>query len=219
MSEILSLFTTNVGSHMWKMDHEHSDIDLTTVHIMQSYEFLLGKTMKGRQTFNKITDTDTTFYELGHFINNLKKGNVNFLWAVMSPIIVSDNSVCLKELRQIVATTLSKHTYYSINGLAKHNVYHFIKDVEVKDRKYYKKLNLIGRTLQFGINLLRWNKCMFEKVNIKDKYELYELQNQLNIAFENSKLPNVVNEAPFDSFLIKQRLRQLRKDGFMEAEK
>ena len=205
------LFTTVVGSHMWKMEHMYSDLDLATVYMVNSRDSLLGKNIRGEQTFDDETNTDTTFYELGHFIHHLLKGNVNFLWAVMSPIIKADNRSSLKDLRGLVAANLSKASFYSINGLAKHNIYHFIKEKE-HDGLWMKKLNVIGRTLKFGINLLIWGKCLFQKTNIKTEEELWELKAQLNEAFKNSMLPEKPDPKPFEDYLIKHRIKQMRRD-------
>ena len=112
----LILFSTNVGSHLWKMNHAKSDIDIASVYTMNSRDWLLGKRPKGKQVFDN--NLDTTYYELEHMITHLLKGNCNYIWAVMSPIVISKYRNALVELRQIVATTISKKCYHSINGLA-----------------------------------------------------------------------------------------------------
>jgi hypothetical protein len=132
----------------------------------------------------------------------------------MSPIIISKYRNALIELRQIVATNLAKNCYNSINGLVKHNIYHYIE--KYKDEGghdlHAKKLNVIGRTLKFGINILTWGKCMFEKVDIKDVEELYVLREALNKAYMYSALPDKPNPKPFEDYLIKWRLRKMKLD-------
>ena len=95
-------------------------------------------------------------------IFHLLKGNVNYLWCVMSPIIVSSHRSSLKELRQIVVKNLVKNCYNSIRGMAKHNIYHFIEKGDMDSLLFKKKLNVIGRTLNFGINLLTFHKASGE---------------------------------------------------------
>jgi len=248
MSEKFRLFTTVIGSHIWQMNRPDSDLDLVVVYMMDSKDVLLNKYIKGKQTQKE--NIDTVYYEISHVINNLLKGNCNYLWAVMSPIVKYEYKSAFRELREIVSTNLAKNAFYSINGLSTHNIYHFIegtkreeieleddyslgyiskKEYKIKKKKwtsksreidpksniYKKKLNVIGRTLQFGINLLVWGKCMFEKVDIKKPEELWELKNQLNGAYKNSHLPEKPDPGPFEKYLIKWRLHKLQKDGLI----
>ena len=218
-----SLFTTIVGSHMWGMERPDSDIDYAIVYLLNSRDVLLGKHIKGKQT--KDNEVDTVYYELGHFVSNLLKGNCNFLWAVMSPIIDAQYKNALQELREITSTNLAKNSFHSINGLAKHNIYHFItgekhekapeKEIDRESALYKKKLNVIGRTLKFGINLLTWGKCMFQKVDIKAEEELWDLKTKLNEAYRSSMLPEKPNKEPFEKYVIKWRLYKMKKEGLI----
>jgi len=209
----LELFKTNIGSHMWKMNHPKSDIDVAAVYLMDSRDFLLGKRIKGKQIQHE--EYDYTFYELSMVIEHLIKGNVNYLWAVMSPIILSKYKSALQELRQIVSTNISKNCYNSISGLAKHNIYHFIEKGDRESAKYKKKLNVIGRTLKFGINALTWGKFLFDKVDIQSEDELWELKNKLDAAYKHSTLPEKPNPEPFEKYLIKWRLHKMKIDGLI----
>lgn len=213
LNNVTELFSTNVGSHMWKMNHENSDIDVCTVYLQDSKEFILGNRPKGKQT--QEGDYDYTYYELGLFIKNLIKGNVNYLWGIMSPIVIGKYKSAFEELRQIVSTNLAKNCYHSVNGLAKHNIYHFINGGDKYSAKYKKKLNVIGRTLKFGINILTWGKCMFEKVNIENDEELYVLKESLNKAYMYSSLPETPNPEPFEKYLIKWRIHKMKLDGLI----
>ncbi|TFF90328.1 MAG: hypothetical protein EU548_03570 [Promethearchaeota archaeon] len=208
------LFCTNVGSHIWKMNHKNSDIDLVSVYMMDSKNFLLGKQVRGKQ--KKDGDIDLVIYEIGHVIHHLLKGNCNFLWCVMSPIVVRKYRNALNELREVVANNLAKNCYNSINGLAKHNIYHYIEKGDRQSLLHKKKLNVIGRTLKFGINLLTWGKCMFQKVDIENEEELYLLKEQLNKAYMYSTLPEKPNKEPFEKYLIRWRLKKMREDEMIE---
>lgn len=239
MKEMFELFTTVIGSHMWNMQHPDSDIDYATIYMADSRDILLSKNIKGKQVQDDFVDR--TYYELGHFISNLLKGNVNFIWAVMSPLIEKEYKTSLRELREITSRNLAKNCFYSINGLAKHNIYHFItgtksttidvgyitekkmaknwtsksREIDRESALYKKKLNVIGRTLKFGINLLTWGKCMFQKVDIKTEEELWELKTKLNEAFKNSMLPEKPDKEPFEKYLIKYRLHKMKKEGLI----
>ena len=210
----LELFRTNVGSHMWKMNRPDSDVDMCVVYMMNSKDNLLGKHIRGKQT--QEGEIDTVYYELGHMINHLIKGNVNFIWAVMSPIKIQEYKSSLRELREIVMTNLSKNCFNSINGLTKHNIHHFIDKGDRYSKLYQKKLNVIGRTLKFGINLLTWERCLFDKSDIKTDDELWDLKNKLNEAYKNSSLPEKTEREPFEKYLIKWRLHKMKEDGIIQ---
>jgi len=219
----LKLFTTIVGSHMWGMERSDSDIDYATIYVANSKDILLNKQIRGKQIQND--KVDETYYELGHFISNLLKGNVNFLWAVMSPLVENEYKTSLRELREITSINIAKNCFYSINGLAKHNIYHFItgtkkwtsknREIDRESLLYKKKLNVIGRTLKFGINLLTWEKCLFEKVNIETEDELWELKNQLTEAYKNSMLKEEPDKKSFETYVIKWRLHKMKKEGLI----
>ena len=212
--EFLKLFSTQIGSTIWKMTHEGSDIDIGKIDIMDSRSFLLGIRVKGKHKKKDENNLDIQTQEIGHLIDYLIKGNVNAIWVVMSPIIVSQYKSALDELREIVATNYSKETYRSINGLAKHNMYHFIDNGDPESLEYKKKLGIIGRTLLFGINLLLWEKAMFKSVNIKKSSDIDDLLDRLNKALEASTLPEKPNPKPFQDYLIKYRLLKIKLDGF-----
>jgi predicted nucleotidyltransferase len=210
------LFRTNIGSHIWKMNHEGSDIDVAVVYLMSSRELLLGKTVKGKQTVSM--EFDYTYNELGNVIGHLLKGNCNYLWMVMAPLIISEYRSALSELKQIVVTNLAKNCYHSINGLSTHNLKHFIEQGDKKSPMYKKKLNIIGRTLKFGINLLTWNKFIFEPYNYdgpKPEYELWHLKSKLQDAYKDSNLPEKPNTEPFEEYSLKWRIYKLKKDGYI----
>lgn len=209
----LELFRTNVGSHMWKMNHKYSDIDVAVVYIQDSRDFLLGNRPKGKQV--QTGDYDYTYYELSHVIHQLLKGNVNYLWAVMSPINISKYKSAFAELRQIVSENIAKNCYYSIRGLARSNIKKFVAKSDRNARKFKKKLNVIGRTVKFGINILVHHTFIFDKTDIKNESELYDLEFELDKAWQHSTLPEKPDPKPFEDYLIKWRLHKLRLDGLI----
>lgn len=216
--KFLELFSTQIGSQMWKMNHKNSDIDIGRIDIMDSQSFLLGIKVKGKHKKKNEFNQDVAIQEIGHLIQLLIKGNVNAIWWVMSPLIISQYRYSLNELRQIVAANYSKETYNSVRGLAKHNVYHFIEHGDNESLKYKKKLGIIGRTLMFGINLLIWEKAIFNPVTIKNVEEIDNLLERLNRALEQSKLPEKCNPEPFQNYLIKYRLLKLKLDKLIKNE-
>jgi hypothetical protein len=89
------LSVTNVGSHMWKMNHENSDTDLFQIYVTDTKELLRGNfdyvhssssSNNGKQGKEKV---EIVRHELQKVIVELIDGNVNFLWGVMSPIVLN----------------------------------------------------------------------------------------------------------------------------------
>jgi len=214
--EELLFFKSCLGSHIWGMNHRYSDIDVGLVYLMNSRDVLLGKRVKPKHQLKGYHDY--VCYELGHVISHLLKGNVNFLWLVFSPIIMYEYKCCLTELKKIVLENLSKNFYHSINGLANHNLHHLIeginrKEIEPYSLKFKKKLNIIGRTLIFGINLFLHERCIFEKVDINSEEEIHKMWSFFQELHEKSKLPPAPNPKPFEDYLIKWRLQKMELDG------
>lgn len=201
------LFSTVVGSHMWRMNHEKSDIDVATLYCMNPKGFLRDRTAKNYQT--KSDDLDEAVYEVSNAIVQLKKMNVNYIWLVTSPIVVAEKSHWLQRLRQIVIENPSKQIYYSVRGLARNNIKDHIEKGDPRSDKYKKKLNTIGRTLKFGIHYLIYNKFVYEKVDIKSADELDELVLKLNRVYAESSLPVHPDPEPFDQYL-----QDVRSDSF-----
>lgn len=203
----MELFKSIVGSHMWGMNRPDSDIDYNTVWLAPSVDILLGKQIKGK--FVQENKIDTTYYELGDVVNQLIKGNVNYIWMVASPVVEFEHDSSKRALYQIFVENMSKAPYHSIMGMSKHNLYHFIERGDRESALYKKKLNVIGRTLQFGINMLLYEKILFEKTQIKTREELDLLVIRLNEAYKGSILPENPNPEPFHKYLLKWRMYDL----------
>ncbi len=206
------LFKVVVGSHMWKMERPDSDIDYNIIYLAPTTDILVGKTIRGK--FVQEGKTDTTYYELGEVVQQLIKGNVNYIWMVSSPIVEFEHAAAKRKLYQIFTENLSCASYHSIMGMAKHNLYHFIELGDRDSDIYKKKLNVIGRTLQFGINLLLYGKVLFEKTAITKREELDTLVIRLNEAYTSSPLPEKTNEEPFLEYLLEYRLGDLEEESF-----
>jgi len=236
--ENLNLWTVNVGSHMWKMETEESDRDLTSAFLMSGDKFLIGTNSNCHFTQDKEKKIDHQRYEIGKVIQQIKKMNVNYVWTIMSPIILCQHRNWLQQLRQLVMENPSKQIYYSIQGMARNNIKRFlteevdkyvefdpqysgynevltIKKPKLSPKKYNKKVNTIGRTIQFGINYLLYGKFIYEKTNIKTKNELDELMIRLQQAFDQSSYPKHPNHKPFDNYLKKIRLYSLKLSKYI----
>jgi len=211
------MFTTVTGSHMWNMNRPDSDKDISTVYIVNSEEFIRHGIPK-RGKFKQSNVVDNQIYEIGNVINLLIKDcNVNMVWAVMSPLIENEHNNCLKQLRQILMENMSKKIYYSIEGMTRNNIRDFIMKGDHQSDLYKKKLNVIGRGIQFGINMLIYKKAIFQPIHITHSSQLNDLMLQLMEAFEKTTLPLEIDPKPFEDYLYKWRVKKMEIDEIIKV--
>jgi len=233
--EQIVLFRTIVGSHMWGHHHSESDTDMFECYVVDTRSILLGN------RYNKCKRTEgdnveTTSCEIGHVIEELLKGNINFLWGVMSPkfdFVTRNINPNVWDLRETVRENLSKNCVHSIRGFVIHNLKHWfgieldaVHSVEQfnkgyvivkkklpklipEDKKYWKILNTCARTLDFGIKLLRDGILDFD--NPRGAYSVGDiiiLLGELEKAYNESPLPDKPDSEPFEKFLLTIRRRE-----------
>lgn len=228
------LFRTIVGSHMWGQEHEGSDKDTFECYIFDSRSFLLGNRHDGgHKSKNEEKNEEKDSFEIGHVIRMLLKGNINFLWGVMSPKIdlcVTNIDPTMWGLRRITEQNLSKATMYSVKGFAIHNLKHwyglilnkkpcelcdgvhfYIKESKPprllpEDKKYWKILNTCARTLDFGIKLLKDGVLDFENPRTAmSPNDVILMLTELEQAYKKSTLPDKPNPEPFEEYLLDTR--------------
>ena len=209
------LFITEVGSRMWGMNKPDSDYDLFHVFQQPSSEYLrtstFEKTRTAKSHFENEREIDAQYMEIGHLVNLLKKGNVNAIWNVCSPI-VHMNSEWLEKLQNITVNNLSKSSYASINGMAHSQLNDAIKRASVKDPMKSKATTM--RTLQFGVTMLMNHKIEFKPPEDEVTNEnIGKWFRYLDVAKEKSTLPYEVDIKPFEDFLYDIRLSEIF-DGF-----
>jgi len=205
-----TLFITNVGSHLWKMNRPDSDVDLYKVYIAPSENFLLGKMHMGGHE-GKSGNTETVSFEVGHVIKQLKGGNLNHLLGVMSNIILETSSEHA-ELQKILSENIGKNCYHSIHGMSWHNYKRYFEDspkTRLDELEYKKKLGQIGRVIKFGINLLRGGGFMFESYQPKSWWDIRKMLEELDESYKTSLLPEQSDGEVFDDFLLRLRLKHL----------
>jgi len=210
------LWWTNVGSHMWGMNHAGSDVDVYEVVQVPTRDILIGK---AKTSFANRVETADNFtsgdggtvkldiqtHEIGNVVHQILEGNVNALWGVFSPIVLSvmDDGV-LEGFRRAARMNLSKRTYKSLQGLAYHNL---SKYVETGKDLSAKRLNIMARTIQMGITLLTYGVIKFEKTAVTTPEEVRGLILQMKMAYELSPLP----ETPEKPWILEEWLLTLRK--------
>lgn len=199
------LFETVVGSHVWQMNTLESDTDLFRCYIADTRDILLGN--KPKNYFNRDDKgIDVQVGEIGSVINGLIKNNLNYLIAVHSPIVKSDSGV-LASLKNLSIMNLSKQAYNSVHGLAIQN---YKKYVESGVDPSAKRLNIIARTLQFGITLLREGRIEFKPSSGNTQETIKSLMGELERAKDESKLSNKPEHTKeLEDFLIQLRIKNL----------
>src|SRR5574341_1477687 len=164
-----TLWISNVGSHAWLMNRPDSDIDIFTAFIVPSRDILSGRNHGGGSHCSGSSgagDVDKVSHEIGKIVDELIKGNINFLVGTLSPILISQHKDCLRSLKNIlIEHGQTKACIHSIRGLAVHNYRKFITGSDTaRDYPLTKKCNTINRVLLFGINLLNGNGYEFKPV-------------------------------------------------------
>jgi len=201
------LFVTKVGSHVWRMDTEKSDTDLFQVYVTPTKDILRGKA-NTKSKFIHGHDADLAVHEVGTVIEQLLKGNLNFIIGVMSPLIV-ETSKEHQELREIVSRNLAKNCYHSIRGMAIHN---YKKYIETGRDVSENRCNKIIRVLRFGTTLLEDGEIVFEPSSTGTPNAILGWLNALDGAYNSSSLPEKPNEEEYREWLLKVRLKYLGGD-------
>ena len=197
---------TTVGSHIWKMNHKDSDIDIFQIYVEPTKNILNG-TAKKKSYFKQIDNTDYAIHEAEKVVNMLLTGNINFIVGVLSP---EPNKVTpeLLELKEITHNNLAKNCFHSINGMAIHNQMKY----EEKGRMTKKKWNQLIRALDFGIRILSGDGVQFKPV--KNGHSLLFDAKLLTLltSYNLSRLPEKPDEKPFRKWLYDLRIKEMNGD-------
>ncbi|MHA1731172.1 MAG: DNA polymerase beta superfamily protein [Promethearchaeota archaeon] len=209
------LWQTIVGSHIWGQERPDSDLDLYTVYLAPTRDILLGHNTKRysggkhlKRTGEDGKEVDEVQFELGHVVKLLLKGNVNHLLGVLSPRVTRDGPL-LGCLREVTLANLARNCYHSIHGMAVKNI-HVWHRKGLKFNNPSKKLNTIGRTLQFGIKVLQGEKRdLFDVERVETMKGVEELMSRLDRALEESELPGEPDPEPFEEILLRARVQDM----------
>ena len=200
------LWSTVVGSHMWKMATPQSDMDIFVCEIASSKDILIGKTFKPVETHLPKDKIDMSSFEIGHVINMLIKGNINFVWGLTSPEITT-TSKAHEELMDIYTQQMAKNIYHSTNGLFVHNYRDYVEKTKTPKQK---RIWMMYRTLQFTTRLLDTGVFDYSPTTKEVTVEmLKEAHEDLHNAYAASDLPEVPDPAPFMEFLYELRILDL----------
>jgi predicted nucleotidyltransferase len=205
-----TLFINCVGSHMWGMQSEESDLDLVMIYIAPTRAILrserISPTVRQKITARGGEIYDTLGWEIGHLINQLIKGNVNAIWYVTSPLIIKP-SIIQEELSALVRANLCRQTYHSIKGMAESQI-----KSEEKPGIAGKGYKTALRTINFGLRLLLEGRICFAPVlHTPGVEEVMEKMDQLQEAYEATRLPDLPDENAFREFLLQLRLEEMAR--------
>ena len=209
-----TLFTTNVGSHAWSMNNKDSDIDVFTVKIASTEHFLEGTEFSGvsSHTGNSgVGQTDNVIHEIRKVIDELIKGNINFLIGTMSPIVLYQKDDYLHTLRQLVNKYCqTKACAHSIKGLATHNYKKYIIGSDTaREYSETKKCNMINRTLLFGIHVMNGDGFVFTPVTCQTPQDVVDMIQHFDESVKKSSIPEETSPMPFRNFLFQLRKKEL----------
>ncbi len=204
-----TLFVTCVGSHMWRMNDEASDVDLSVIYIAPTRSILRGEAISPTVAQQKILRDGIVYdilgWELGHLIKQLLKGNINAIWHSTSPLVPRP-SPYQEELKALVKSNLCKSTYHSLAGMAESQITEGERLEGIDGKGYRTAL----RTTNFGIELLSRGELCYEPINYTpERDEVLEKRQQLLEAYEASHLPDLPDGEAFREFLFKLRIEEM----------
>lgn len=206
------LWTTIVGSHVWQMNNPNSDTDLFTAYIIPTEDILSGRNRgNGSHNYQSVTE-DRTSHEIGKIINELIKGNINFLVGTLSYLVIHQHNNCLNDLKYLLKQHgQTKACVNSIKGLATSNYKKYIVNCnsEKKEHLVIKKCGMINRTLLFGIGVLEGNGFNFMPIVNQTPTDVKEMLDRFNQAVIDSTLPEKTYPDPFRNYLFNLRLKEL----------
>ena len=203
-----------MGSHVWQMNRPDSDIDIFTSYVVPSKDILSGVN-RGYGSHASgglcVGEMDTVSHEIGKIVEQLIKGNINFLIGTLSPLVMFERDDYLRSLKSIIYEYgETKACTHSIRGLAVHNYKKYIIGSDTaRDYPITKKCNLINRTLLFGINLMNGNGFEFNPVTRQTPEDVKNLLEEFDKAVIASDLHDKTNSEPFQEYLLGVRLAEL----------
>ena len=195
-----------MGSHMWKMNHKESDFDVFVAFAVDTKDLLRGtaKVKSKHKQYDEESGRDEAIHEIGHIVSYRIQGNVNFLWGIHSPMVISEHAFRLKNLKDISLENPSRAPFHSINGLARKNIRKYVENPPkaYDEEKIQKKMKIIMRTLNFGFDLIMDGEFNFNPITMEVTLrDLEDGLEALSYAYENSPYPKVVDEKPFRDYL------------------
>jgi predicted nucleotidyltransferase len=162
---------TEVGSGMWGMREISSDYDIVVVYSENMADYMAGRKYEANLPFRPhiMIDSpmgdkefDFAYMEVGHLVNLIKKGNINALWATLSPIVIATSDLH-QALVKYVRRYPTKSVMPSLEGMVQSQLSDAVKRAEVRPPK--KSIMTAMRTVQFGMNLCNTLNYKFDPIS------------------------------------------------------
>ena len=200
------LFKSVVGSRLFGDETPKSDWDICEIYQVPTKTVLEGRPYKETMPQEKYEiggrKYEATYWEIGHLVHQLIKGNQNAIWMTCSELLEFCHDMRIwRRLQEITKSNLSKASYGSIRGMCVSQW----NDVE-KRWLGIKGIRSAWRTANFGCILLKDGKVEFNKtpplIDIDDlKAKMFEL----DWVYVDSVLPEKPNPEPFYEFMYDVR--------------
>ena len=229
-----TLWASVVGSHAWNMQRPDSDIDIIEVVIDGARDFFTGngmtKNVEIHETSGKelgydvkrlmdvignkggrVDKYDVTQMEIGHLIDLLKKGNINAIWAVMSPVQSTTTGIkimVLDPLKKIVLDTLSFKTWKSVKGCVYGGNMGKKREHGLLVCDGEKKPKSAKRILEQFNTMLNTGEITFPTIkNVPAMAELNEMIARIDARIDSGEhvLKTEIDTGAFDQFLFELR--------------
>jgi predicted nucleotidyltransferase len=225
------LWATEIGSHLWKMNHPGSDHDMFSCYAAETVDILSGAVEPGGCHVSKdtIPGTDETVdiqsHEVQRWVDGVRNGNVNYVVGVLSDIVYP--FLCeggwLGQLRTVLMENPSRALVPSTLGLARSSIHKSHNRANAEDsRRARKNLRTAMRTLRFTTTFLRDAVYKFEPVtDMSDDMSLADMERMVRdamLALEeldermSVSLPRLSSAVPFQNFLLRLRLAMLKEE-------
>jgi predicted nucleotidyltransferase len=229
------LFVTVSGAHLYGFPSPDSDVDLRGCHLLP-LRAVVGLDLPEETVERKLdlagTEVELVSHDLGKYLRLLVKNNGYVLEQIFSPLVVLGQGF-LSELRPLARRCITRHHYHHYRGfLATQR-----QLLDKQEPKLAKTVLYAYRVLLTGIHLLRTGEVEAFLPRLAEEYQrpflgeliaqkqeergpardldwafhanqLRELEALLDVAFQESSLPEERDRAAIHQFLVDCRLRR-----------
>jgi predicted nucleotidyltransferase len=207
-----TLWSVEVGSFIWKMNHAGSDHDLFECYIVPTEDILAGRVAPGGCHVTHTKEQDSQRHEIQRWVQETAKGNFNYVTGVLSPIVYSDVG-WLAHLRTILLANPSTAIKNSVIGLANSGIAKADKHIEAGDeRRAWKNLRTAMRSMRFAEKLVQVNEPHFDPfqfeagVSLQDAQKIVEKEIAVvESVVAASRYPERPGKEPFERYLLEVR--------------
>lgn len=167
------MFVSEVGSQMWNMGDLSSDHDMVIVFKDSTERILRGNSIEKtlpckHHVILNGREYDFSYLEIGHLCNLLKKGNINAIWALLSPLVYCSGYL-MNDLIEIFRSFHTSDIIPSGSGMILSQLRDSVKRAEVRSPE--KSIKTAYRTARFVYNHLKYGDWSFSPVTNFDVSE------------------------------------------------